>query len=144
MSGMSKPLEGEVLRPVAGKPIDAVTAFAALHNLVDAVSEYGRIREEERTKRRAIAAYEQVELERIRAAERILSDYFVHVFHERSSTFDALFARLDQAAEADDSRTVSETLGAIIVIAQKSPLVDLADLSKLRAALHDRDHVWQL
>ncbi|MGE5765368.1 MAG: hypothetical protein ACM3ZF_16325 [Mycobacterium leprae] len=117
MSRASKPLEGEVLRRVAGKPIDAATAFAALADLIDAVSEYGRIREEERTKRRAIAAYEKIELERIRAAEAILSDYFVHVFHERSSTFDALFARLDQAAEADDSKTVSETLGAIVAIA---------------------------
>ena len=128
----------------ANKPAAATGGFDALIIVVEAVREYFRLREEERSKRIVIEAYAAIELERIRVAGDVLGAYFAQVFDERASTFDALFARLDRATKAGDSGTVSEALGAIVAIAQRSPLADLGDLTKLRAALDDPDHVWQL
>lgn len=143
MTNSSKPLEGEILRPAVAA-VPHADAWSALNNVVQATREYLKLREEQRTKRAEIDAYKTLESQRIRAAETVLKDYFEQVFAERSRNFTELLARLDQAAEVGDDKRVAETLGAIVAIAQKSPLADLGDLSKLRAALDDPDHVWEL
>ena len=87
---------GKVVRSKSA-PIPNADAFAALKEIVAAAREYGRIRQEEQTKRAAIAAAEHVQVDRIHSAEKILSLYFERVFAERAQTSGEMFVRLDQA-----------------------------------------------
>jgi hypothetical protein len=127
-----------------GKVANQADALAALNNVVEAGREYLRLREEETTKRARLDAYRTLESERIRAAERVLSDYFDHVFTERASNFEEMWSRLDDAAEAGDDDTVRNMLGGIVQLAQTSPLSGLADLPALRAPFDDPSTVWEL
>lgn len=80
----------------------------------------------------------------MRAAERALTFYFDEVFKERAGNFRELWTRLDAAAEAGKDDTVRDVLGAIISLAQTSPLSGLADLGAVRAALDDPNMVWEI
>lgn len=144
MTNSNKPLEGKVLPPLAKTGVAAADAFSALNNVVDATREYFRIREEQRTKRAGIESYTTIETARITAAEHVLKDYFRQVFAERARGFDELFVRLDLATANGDGKSATEALGAIVAIAQTSPMADLGDLGKIRQALDDPDHVYDL
>lgn len=128
---------------VAGA-VGQADALAALNNIVEAGREYLQLREEETTKRARLEAYRTVETERVRAAERVLTDYFDRVFAERSDSFQQMWSRLDEAAEKGDDDTVRNMLGGIVQLAQSSPLSGLADLPALRAAFDDPNTVWDL
>jgi hypothetical protein len=60
------------------------------------------------------------------------------------STFETLFARLDSALERSDAQAVNVIVSGIVDVAKSSPLADLGDLGKIRAALDDPDQVWDL
>lgn len=146
MADSTKPLSGEVIPPKSRKtPMPAaLDGLAALNQLVDAARECITVHAVENTKQARISAYETTEVSRIKAAEGILRQYFHQAFAERRATTDALFERLDAAIEAGDSQTIGEVVKGVVDIAKSSPLADLGDLGKIRAALDDPDQVWDL
>ena len=111
--------------------------------MVDAAKECIQIHAVERTKRDQIQAYETTEIARIKAAEATLREYFEQTFTERRHNFDVLFSRLDTALTDGNAEVVTKVLDAVVSIARTSPIADIGDLSKLRAALDDPDHVWE-
>ncbi len=129
---------------VVGKAVSQADALAALNNVVEAGREYFRLREEHMTTRARLDAYRALESKKISAAERVLTDYFDHVFKERSENFEEMWSRLDAAAEDGDDDAVRTMLGGIVQLAQTSPLSGLADLPALRAAFDDPNKVWEL
>lgn len=128
----------------AGVAGDLTDALAALNNVVEAGREYFTLREQQRAARAQIDAYRSLETERVRAAERVLTSYFDSVFKERAGNFRELWTRLDQAAEAGNDDQVRDVLGAVVALAQTSPLNGLADLGAIRAALDDPNKVWDV
>lgn len=124
--------------------IPAASGLAALEELVNAARECFVIHQVESTKRARIGAYETTEVAKIKAAEAVLQRYFEQVFGERRGNFEALFARLDQALDQEDGETINLMVRSIVDVARTSPLADLGDLSKIRAALDDPDQVWDL
>ncbi|WP_068162622.1 hypothetical protein [Rhodococcus phenolicus] len=138
-----KVYEGEVLGS-AKRTISAVDGFAALSQLVTVVQECIEIHAVEQTKRARLHTYATAEIQRIKSAESIVKGYFEQSFAERRATFDALFVRLNQALEQENSQVISEVLRGIVDIAKTSPLADLGDLAQIRAALDDPDQVWDL
>lgn len=123
--------------------ISNANAFAALDSIVSAANDFITLRETERSHREEMSAYRALETERIKAAETVLTDYFSKVFAERNQNFADLWARLDEAARKGDTSTVAQLMHGIVDLAKSSPLADLGELPKLRAALDDPDHVWQ-
>jgi hypothetical protein len=119
-------------------------ALAALNEIVAAAREYGRIREQEQTKRAAIAAAEHVQIDRIHAAEKILRLYFDRVFAERAQTSDEMFARLDQAMDTGDPQMVHAVVRGIVDLAQASPLAGLEDFGKFWRELGTGDNPVEL
>lgn len=128
----------------AERTVTATQGFDALNQIVGAARECLVVHQVESTRRAKLDAYAKTELARIKSAELVLKDYFAQVFAERRSNFEELFNRLDDALEADDGETVSLMVRGIVDIAKSSPLADLGDLSKIRAALDDPDQVWEL
>jgi hypothetical protein len=137
MSDRPEVRQARVVNPMPASPLDPL---AALGQIIDIAREVGR----ERTARARITAYSEIEINRIKSAEDVLKGYFEKIFAERRSNFEGLFARLDTALEQGDGATVNNVLRGIVDIARSSPLADLGDLGKLRAALDDPDQVWDL
>lgn len=143
---MAEPVRTHTTK-VVGRAANAVAplqGFDALNQIVDAARECIAVHQVESTKRARLQTYETTEVARIKAAELVLKGYFAQVFAERRSNFEELFTRLDDALEANDGETVSLMVRGIVDIAKSSPLADLGDLSKIRAALDDPDQVWEL
>ncbi|HRD10263.1 MAG TPA: hypothetical protein PLI79_00220 [Mycobacterium sp.] len=134
-----------VARPVSrgANAVSSLQGFQALSQIVDAARECIAVHQVESSKRAKIGAYETTEVARIKAAESVLKDYFGQVFAERHSNFEELFTRLDNALQAGDGETVNLVVRGIVDIAKSSPLADLGDLAKIRAALDDPDQVWE-
>ena len=128
--------------------VRGVAAFASpaqcLNEVVQAWTEYLRIAEEEKTKRRGIEAWEQVTLAEMKAKRDFLVGYLEHSFDERAKNFQALFQTVDQAMSSGDNQQLGLALNAIVELAKSNPFKDLADLSTVKAALNDPDHVWEL
>ncbi|MGY1753829.1 hypothetical protein [Blastococcus sp. SYSU D01042] len=143
MTVAKKPVEGEVLPP-AGSALRAVDALGALNNVIDGARDYLRLREEEHTKRAKIDAHATVEVTRIQEASSLLKHYFEQVFAERSTTIDGLFRHLDVAMMSGNENATTAALEGIVDLAKSSPLADIGDLSQIRKALDDPDHVWEL
>ena len=146
MTGSDRKPPGTVAKvtQAAGVAGGSIDALAALNNVVEAGREYFRLREQNEHARAQIDAYRLLETERIRAAENVLTSYFDSLFKERAGNFRDLWARLDQAAETGNDDQVRDMLGAIVSLAQTSPLNGLADLGAIRAALDDPNKVWEL
>ena len=144
MTAAKKPVEAVVLPPAAKSALPGVDALSALNNVVDGTLELLRVREEGRTKRASIDAYATVEVTRIKEAGSVLKQYFEHVFAERSRTIDGLFRHLDDAMARGDGTATTAALQGIVDLAKSSPLADISDLSQVRKALDDPEHVWEL
>jgi hypothetical protein len=134
---------GKVVRSKSS-PIPNADAFAALNEIVAAAREYGRIRQEEQTKRAAIAAEEHAQVQRIHAAEQILRLYFDRVFAERARNSEEMFVRLDQAMDSGDPQMVHGVVRGIVDLAQSSPLAGLDDFGKFWAELGTDDNPVEL
>ena len=143
MTAAKKPVEGVVVAPAAKSVLSAVDALSAFNNVVDGTRDYLRLREAEQTKRANLDAYATVEVERIQQASSALKDYFAHVFAERAMTIDGLFQRLDDAMASGDVATSTAAVQGIVDLAKSSPLADISDLSQVRKALDDPNHVWE-
>ncbi len=136
--------------PLPAKPTDlavgaagrlsAADALSALNLLVSAI----QIHETESTKREKLRAYRETEVARIKASEKILQDYFDHVFEERRETHKRLFDGLDRALESGDVTTIQTVVGGIVEVARTSPLATIGNLGELRRAMDDPNTVFEL
>jgi hypothetical protein len=125
-------------------PVPSADALDALKEIVAAAGEYGRLRQEEQTKRAAISRVEHVQVARIRAAEEVLRLYFERVFAERAHRSEEMFARLDQAMDSGDPQMVHAVVRGVVDLAQSSPLAGLEDFGKFWAELGTGDNPVEL
>jgi len=115
-----------------------------LSEVVQACAEYLKIAEEEKTKRCSIEAWEKVTLAEIEAKRDFLIGYLERSFDERAKNFKLLFQTVDKAMLSGNNQQLAIALNAIVDLAKSNPFKDLADLSTVKAALDDPDHVWKL
>lgn len=145
MSDNSKPIVGKVVTSkAAGNLVGAADALSALTNIVTTARECFELHEQEATARAKLQTYERTEVQRIKSAQQILSQYFDQVFVERREVYSGLFTRLDAALASGEGENVHEILRGIVDIAKESPLAQLGDLSQVRALLDDPNTVWEL
>lgn len=135
-----KPVPAGRSAEARSSPDPTADALAALREVVSFGREYGRVKQEEQTKRAAIAAAEHVQIDRIRGAEKILRLYFDSVFAERRQTSEAMFDRLDTAMDLGDPQAVHGVVRGIVDLAQASPLAALEDFGKFWAELGTGDN----
>jgi ribonucleotide reductase alpha subunit len=113
-----------------------------LQQMVSAYTEYLKIAEQEKTKRREIEAWEKEAIAKINAQRDLLIAYLDRSFDERAENFRALFSVVDSAIASNNNQQLALTLNSITEIAKSSPFKELANLSSVRAALNDPDHEW--
>jgi ribonucleotide reductase alpha subunit len=109
-----------------------------LERIVEACTDYMKVAEEERTKRREIEAWEKITI--MKAQRDLLMEYLDRSFDERSENFRQMFDVVDRAIATGNNQQLALTLDAIVFLANSSPFKELASLSSVRAALDDPDH----
>ncbi|MEA5601430.1 hypothetical protein [Nostoc sp. UHCC 0252] len=114
-----------------------------LQQMVSACTDYLKVAEQEKTKRREIEAWENETITKINAQRELLMAYLDRSFDERAENFRALFAVVDNAIASGNNEQLALTLNSITEIAKSSPFKDLANLASVRAALDDPDHEWK-
>ncbi|WP_199489327.1 hypothetical protein [Micromonospora craniellae] len=143
LTGTTLPVESRT-DSVASRGISAADALSALKQLISVSREVIEIHEIESTKRERLRTYRATEVERIKASERVLRDYFDRIFAERREQNQVLFDGLRQAREAGDVAAMQTFVGGIVEVARISPLAQIGDLADLRRAMDDPDTVFQL
>lgn len=126
-------------------PIEtAVEALTALSAMGTEIAKAVQVCQIEETKRTEIRAKMEVEVTRINAISKLLSDYLDKTFDERSELFDNYFRVLDKAIEAGDIALMSATLGSINSLAAQSPFKNLADFSTVQQQLGQSGTEWDI
>ncbi len=113
-----------------------------LQQMISAYTDYLKIAEQEKTKRREIEAWEKETITKINAQRELVIGYLDRSFDERAKNFLALFAVVDRAMESGNNEQLAHALNSITEIAKSSPFKDLANLGSVRAALDDPEHEW--
>jgi hypothetical protein len=128
-----------------GRGVEAfATPVQCLNDIVQAWTDYLKIAEEEKTKRRDIEAREKVDLAEIKEKRDSLIEYLERSFDERANNFQSLFQIVDQAMLSGDNQQLGLALYAIVELAKSNPFKELAALSTVKAALDDPNHRWEL
>ena len=81
-----------------------------LNEIVQELTEYLRIAEEEKTKRCEIKAWEQVTLADIETKRDFIVNYLERSFDERAKNFQSLFQLVDHAISSKDNQQLSLAL----------------------------------
>jgi septal ring factor EnvC (AmiA/AmiB activator) len=115
----------------------------SLQETVSAYTNYLKIAEEEKTKRRDIEAWEKTIIAQINAQRDLLIGYLERSFDERAINFRALFTVVDSAISSGNNEQLALTLNSITELAKSSPFKELANLNQVRAALDDPNHEWE-
>ena len=127
----------------ANKVVPQLNPTVCFSQLVDAYTEYQRVAQEERTKRREIAAWEKAAVATIEQRRDVMMKFLDRSFDERAENFREFFTLADQAIATGDNDQLAAILTSIVELAKTSPFKDLADLTKVEAALDDPDHTWE-
>ncbi|MEH2262077.1 hypothetical protein [Nostoc sp.] len=114
-----------------------------LQQMVLTYTDYLKVAQQEKTKRREIDAWEKETITKINAQRELLMAYLDRSFDERAENFRALFAVVDHAIASGNNDQLALTLNSITEIAKSSPFKDLANLATVRAALDDPNHEWK-
>jgi hypothetical protein len=115
----------------------------SIQEMVSAYTDYLKIAEEEKTKRRDIEAWEKTRIAEISAQRDLLIGYLEKSFDERAVNFHTLFAIVDSAIASGNNEQLALALNTITDLAKSSPFKDLVHLSNVRAALDDPNHEWE-
>ena len=94
--------------------------------------------------RAEIAAWEQVQTDKIRAQRDVLLKALDLTFDERRETFSRLFNGLDAAMDAGDAAQASSFLQSITELAKESPFKDLANVEIIAADLKRPSKTWDV
>jgi hypothetical protein len=127
----------------ANKFVPQMNPAVCFSQLVDAYAEYQRVVQEERTKRREIAAWEKAALATIEQRCDVMMQFLDRSFNERAENFREFFALANQSIATGNNDQLAAVLTSIVELAKTSPFKDLADLAKVEAALDDPDHTWE-
>jgi hypothetical protein len=121
-----------------------ISPFSYISDIVRQGYEYLEVAETEKTKRDEIEASRQTTLAEINLKRELVIGYLDRSFDERAENFKSLFQTVDRAISTEDNYQLGLTLDAIVKLANSSPFQDLSDLSKIKAALNNPNHVWEL
>ena len=130
---------------VVAKKVGAVVSpFDVLQTMVDYADRWVAEVQSAKTERAGIAAWENVQTERIHAQRLVLLKALDLTFDERRENFRGLFDRLEAAMGAGDAAQAASLLESITDLAKASPFKDLANLEIIVSDLKRPDQVWDV
>ena len=91
-----------------------------------------------------IKAWENQKLAEIKTNRGFLIRYLERSFDERAKNFSSMFDLVDKAIASGNNEQLALSIHAIVELAKSSPFQDLVNLSQVKAALIDPDHIWEI
>lgn len=110
-------------------PLDLLGVGEVLTTLTNAITEYGKVVEQEKTKRLGIEAQRDVMLEHLRGQKEVVMTFLQASFRERAYVLDKSFGLLDRGIETGDPSIMQAALTMIVTTVQHSPFKDARDLT---------------
>ena len=141
--GLSK-LGARAVGQAGGKVFAAISPVAALETIISGYVEYNKIASQEKTKRKQIQSWREVELEKIAAQCDLFMTYLERTFDERKANFAKFFEVLGRAVEANQVEVIATTLDSITSLAKTSPFKDIATVAQVRNVLENPDKDFEL
>lgn len=105
-----------------GKSLQPPNPVQIIKEIAGAVSEYQKVREQEKTRRAQIRAEAKVAIERIRAQANLLREFFGMLFAERRENFERSFALLEEGLREGNNQKIEVALAMIVTLVKESPL----------------------
>jgi len=123
----------------AAKVCAAINPMEVIRDVVKAYGDWKKVKYENEVKRSKIKSWEKVSLEKIRVQRDIFMTYLDLSFDERRGNFKSYFKVLDRAVKKQEIQIVTETLSAIVKLAESNPFKDLSSVTNFRKTLKDRN-----
>lgn len=99
-----------------------------LADAIGACVEYGKVLQQEKTKRAEIRAKRDVAVAAIQSQERLLRDYVDKRFSERKDVLDGLLKMLNAAMAEKSELLLDKSLLGIVSIIKENPLDDIESI----------------
>lgn len=109
----------------SGSPADILKS---IEMVTGAIERCKTVIEQEQTKREAIRAHRDIELNKLQAQKENFQKYIEVVFQERSKNFEEFFTRLDAAIETGDMQLANLVMTGIINQIKSSPLQGVKEI----------------
>lgn len=109
----------------SGSPADILKS---IEMVTGAIERCKTVTEQEQTKREAIRAHRDIELNKLQVQKENFQKYIEVVFQERSKNFDEFFTRLDTAIETGDMQLANLVMTGIINQIKSSPLQGVKEI----------------
>ncbi len=136
---IAKRVSGTVLQKTKGVPMTAV--FDGLSQLNQTRIDYEIVREQEKTKREAIASQRDVSIETIRAQRDLMQSAINQTFGERKKILEAQIHAMDHALNSGSTEVLNKALDGMVSVIKESPFKNMA---QIRKELEDDDFVLRL
>lgn len=101
------------------------SALEGFNMLLNAHQEYTKIRETEHTKREAIRAWRDVEVNRTNQQVEFLKTYLKESFAERKEMIDDYFDALNKGIENNNNVAIQMAMSGLVNLVQSSPLTSV-------------------
>ena len=102
--------------------------YQGFEMLVNAHNEYKTICQTENTKREAIAAWREVQVNKTNSQREFLQSYLKESYGERRHVIDEMFTKLDEGIESNNPELISMAMKVIENTVKSSPLQEAAQL----------------
>lgn len=126
------------------KAAPGINAVEVVTQIVRAYTDWKKVAEEEKTKRRAIAAEKRKVIYQINVQRDLLMTHLERSFDERRENFRQFFDSLNRAIGEGDTANVGMTLDSIVKLADSSPFKDIASVQAVRGVMADQDTVYEI
>ncbi len=129
-----KIIKSSARKPPTQAPIEHpsdLKLFELAKAVLDAKKEYAIVREQEQSKRLAIASDLQKHVASISATKEILERHLANEYSLRKETISEILSRLDHAIENNQETTAAAALGAIRGIVATNPLNGIAEVCRV-------------
>jgi hypothetical protein len=130
LTGLTKSLSGLPTHVVEG-----------VNEVVNNITDYLKVAEQEKTKRTDITAKRDVALASIRSQRKMFSELMQYTFQERAAAIQKQFEILDLAMEKGDASIIGTTLNSMVSVIQSSPFKNVQEMQQ---ALGNKDFVIRL
>lgn len=127
-----------LLKNLGGMPAHVVDGVT---DVVNNVTDYLKVAEQEETKRTEITAKRDVALAAIRAQRDTISELMKYTFQERAATLQKQFEVLDKAMAQGNAAIVDQSLKSMVAVIQSSPFKSIQEMQQ---SLANKDFVIRL
>ncbi|TYC55196.1 hypothetical protein ETQ85_14325 [Zoogloea oleivorans] len=127
-----------LISSLGGLPSHVATGVT---DVVNNVTDYLKVAEQEKTKRTDIKARRDVALASIKAQRKVFSELMQYTFQERAAVLQKQFETLDKALESGNVEVAALSLNSMVSVIQSSPFKTIQEMQQ---ALGNKDFVVRL